>query len=288
MSQGAAIRYSILDPTGNITALVEHAVDVDQQPAVAARIMERHPEVEQVGFVRPEPLGSDVQVRMRMAGGEFCGNATMSAAALFLLRSQGGLAASDAADSTDAPQTIWVVASGAEDPVEVRLRRTDDTAFSAEVHMPSARAVRRVELSHAGTSAVVPLVEMEGISHVVIEPTSPFARLRGARDDAEDAVRAWCAELRFDGLGLMFLEGLQPHLFVTPLVFVPGSNTTFWENSCASGSAAVGSYLATSAGAPVDVALAEPGGTLRVKSDPASGATWLSGSVRMVTTGILE
>ena len=30
------IRYSILDPTGNITALVESAVPVDRQPDIAA------------------------------------------------------------------------------------------------------------------------------------------------------------------------------------------------------------------------------------------------------------
>ena len=45
------IQYCKFDPTGNITALVETAVDIAEQPEVAARIMEREPDVEQVGFI---------------------------------------------------------------------------------------------------------------------------------------------------------------------------------------------------------------------------------------------
>ena len=48
----AGLHYCLFDPTGNITALVESAVDVPDQPAVAAGIMCRHPEVEQVGSLR--------------------------------------------------------------------------------------------------------------------------------------------------------------------------------------------------------------------------------------------
>ena len=45
------LKYYIFDPTGNITALVESGVAAADQPAVASRIMERHPDVEQVGFL---------------------------------------------------------------------------------------------------------------------------------------------------------------------------------------------------------------------------------------------
>ena len=85
------IGYCVFDPTGNITALVETAVDAADQPAVASRIMELEPDVEQVGFIAftGDPA---LPVSLRMAGGEFCGNATMCAAAIFAIRSglQGG------------------------------------------------------------------------------------------------------------------------------------------------------------------------------------------------------
>ena len=44
------LRYSILDPTGNITAIVESPVEIARQPELASRIMRLRPEVEQVGL----------------------------------------------------------------------------------------------------------------------------------------------------------------------------------------------------------------------------------------------
>ena len=68
---------------------------------------------------------------------------------------------------------------------------------------------------------------------------------------------------------------------MTPLVFVPGSGTVFWENSCASGTAAAGMCFSARRGKREELALQEPGGELQVFSDPATGETWLSGTVRL-------
>ena len=84
MSEDRNLKYSIFDPSGNITALVETHINNDSQPEVADEIMKAHPEVEQVGFVYFDAI-RPVPTYLRMAGGEFCGNATMSAAALYLL-----------------------------------------------------------------------------------------------------------------------------------------------------------------------------------------------------------
>ena len=286
------LRYCILDPTGNITALVESAVPVDLQPTVAAELMARHPEVEQVGFVRfaqfvrfvrfgpaGEGAGKDAGAwpelpAMRMAGGEFCGNATMSAAALYALRA-------GVASGPERPAEVRMRVSGAAGPVEVELCRRADDAFDARVHMPQAREVCDVELAFADAAGTLPLVRMEGISHLVVERTSAFFGLADDADAAERAVRAWCEELGTCGLGLMFLEEDKDEWRLTPLVYVPGSGTVFWERSCASGSAATGMYRAAREGAPVALALREPGGVLRVESDPARGETWLAGSVRL-------
>ena len=128
----------------------------------------------------------------------------------------------------------------------------------------------------------LPLVRMEGISHLIIEPSSPFFCLRERPEAAEQAVRQWCHTLSADGLGLMFLEEGPAARRMTPLVFVPGADTVFWESSCASGSSAVGMCLASREGTPVDLSLAEPGGKLHVKSDPLRAETWLFGSVRLL------
>ena len=296
------LEYCIMDPTGNITALVESSAEVSRQPFIADLIMQKHPEVEQVGFVE---FGETVQVKLRMAGGEFCGNASICAAALYLSRK----------GAEDGWQQVRLEVSGTSDPVVVRLRRIaaegaeiaagsevparpdsvsdkPDFAFEAGVRMPRALRIEKLLFSDGALQGELPLVRMEGISHIIIEPSSVFYAYREERAAAERAVQKWCKELGADGLGLMFLDladgaaddsedvsaDAMPRL--TPLVYVPGSGTSFWENSCASGSAATGMYLAESTGKRQEICLREPGGSLKVTSDPGSGETWLYGTVR--------
>lgn len=285
------MRYSILDPTGNITALVESAVPVSDQPTRAATLMRQHPEVEQVGFVSfdvtdgavpseafvPEgaaPLAAAQLPALRMAGGEFCGNATMCAAALYALRA-------GVPSGPQRPALVRIQVSGAEEPVEVELRQRREDAFDARVHMPQAEEIVDVALTFAGMTGRVPLVRMEGISHLIIECGSTFYELCEVPVAAERAACAWCEELGVDGLGLMFLAEGESGWSLTPLVYVPGSGTVFWEHSCASGSASAGMYRAAQEGTPVALTLHEPGGDLQVESDPLRGETWLSGSVRL-------
>lgn len=281
-----AVRFSIMDPTGNITALVESDVPVSEQLSVAKSIMCLHPDVEQVGFVRfwEGCDESGAQGSLRMAGGEFCGNATMCAAALFSLRNPGH-GTKSAANSLTLVR-LWV--SGAARPVDVRLRQITSGSFEADVHMPPALSIEDTLLPFGAVQEQLPLVKMGGISHVVIEETSSLFWLRDAPSDAERAVRLWCDALGVDGLGLMFLEGEGPVRLLRPLVYVPVGDTVFWESSCASGSSAVGMYLSAKTGAAVSIELKEPGGALRVASDPTAGETWLSGSVRLTQEGFIK
>jgi diaminopimelate epimerase len=283
------IEYCVFDPTGNITALVETAVAVADQPAAAARIMELEPEVEQVGFISyaDRAEAGRAQVSLRMAGGEFCGNATMCAAALFAIRSglQGG--------------AVQVEVSGASAPLEVTLERQAALSFGAAVCLPPALGIDGLrlagELFPGSEPLTLPLVKMEGISHIIIEPDSGFFGLKDDPALAESLLRSWCSELGAECLGMMFLgetgaankEGVSSRR-MTPLVYVPGADTMFWENSCASGTAAAGMYLAAKTGAAVDVTLDEPAGQLRVESDPATGKTVLHGSVIMRQDRVLK
>ncbi|MBQ6402388.1 MAG: hypothetical protein IJI27_00650 [Oscillospiraceae bacterium] len=257
------MQYRIFDPTGNITALVEEAVDVSRQPSVAADIMQKHSNVEQVGFVS---LDGDLPA-LRMAGGEFCGNASMSAAALFALE-----------QNLPLPTTVKLSVSGALEPVAVHLERREGEIFCAAVRMPPARSVQKQTFAFADVSDDLTAVRLDGISHILIEPESPFFALLADHSAAESAVRQWSEALNADGLGLMFVSGNS----LTPLVFVPGCDTVFWETSCASGTAAAGMALAAETGEKIDRSFTEPGGTLRVVSDPSTRETWLHGSTKQI------
>ena len=242
------IDYALMDPTGNMTVLVETPVPMASQPFCASRLMELEPTAEQVGFLSPGTAG-DCDTALRMAGGEFCGNAAMSAAALFCLRRK------------TAGGTVYVRVSGAEDPVRVTLHRAEGGGFSCEVKMPRPKRVTE----YAGC----PLVELPGISHMIVTEAM-------TRDAAEREVKRRCAELDADALGLMLLDEAEDRL--TPLVYVPGADTLYWENSCASGTAAVGAYLAGREGRTITRTLAEPAGALGVTAEPA-GAPLLRGRV---------
>ena len=81
------VKYSIYRPAGNDTAFV-YGLEYtqEQRKKINDLIMAKHPNVEQVGFIelnhKPE---------LQMAGGEFCGNATRSAASIYLNGKSGDL-----------------------------------------------------------------------------------------------------------------------------------------------------------------------------------------------------
>lgn len=267
------LKYSIFDPTGNITALVESSVAMEEQPFAASEILARHPEVEQVGFVRfhkEKPYDAE----LRMAGGEFCGNAAMCAASLYYLRKN---ACPDFHDSGEVLSVLLNV-SGSSGTTQVVLEPEENNSFQAGILLHEPLEISDKIFYFQEKNSVLPVVKMEGISHVIIRPESVFYKLSDSKADAEDAVRSWCGD--DPCLGLMFLSETGLGYRLTPLVYVPGSHTVFWENSCASGSAAAGMFLSFVSGRPVDVSFQEPGGKLRVKS--SGKQTWLYGKTRLL------
>ena len=280
------IRYALLDPTGNTTILAETPVPPEEQPFVAKQIMARETGAEQAGFVSPYPGGNGIA--LRMAGGEFCGDAAMSAAVLYAL------------DRGIADGTVRVGVSGTPDPVEVAVSSLAEGTMRGTVAMPRPLSVGEELLPGGGR---YPVVRFAGITHVIVivetpllplsplSPTVPLhpqpsPRLPFPRETAEELAKRWCAALGSASLGLLLL-GL-PNLSdqpgrregsLVPLVYVPAADTLCWENSCASGTTAVGAYLAAREG-PVSLSLRQPGGTLRVEAS-SDGGLYLTGTVRL-------
>lgn len=268
------MKYSIWDPNGNITALVESDIDKTEQPSVAAALMECHPQVEQVGFVQFNK--DDLQVCLQMAGGEFCGNAAMSAAALYLLRTD---------HFSQAPQNVRISVSGALTPLEAILIGKDAKTYSASLQTPWSASVDHRQFSFQERRGSLPVVDLGGIIQVIIQPDSVFWDMLNRRSDAERAIAQWCSELSAPGLGFMFLDQRDDLFDMTPLVYVPGAGTVFWENSCASGSTAVCMYFASETGTDVKLVLRQPGGLMRVRCDGPGEDIILQGSTRLVQFG---
>ena len=234
------LAYRVFDPTGNITLLVETPVPAETRAAVASRLMALEPAAEQAGFLAPD---AETDVALSMAGGEFCGNATMSAA----------FCAAEAAGQEAG--TFFVRVSGADTPVRAQVARQPDGTARVAVDMPPPEAIGQRLLPGVGT---VPVVRFPGITHVILTEPMP-------RPLAERQARVWCAALGADALGLMFLD--QRRGALTPLVYVPAVDTLCWEHSCASGTTAVGAYLAAEQGNSVALELRQPGGSLMLEAD---------------------
>ena len=254
-----SIEYTLFDPTGNITLLAETPVPTTEQPRIAQQLMEHEPTAEQVGFV----THCSGEIRLRMAGGEFCGNASLCAAALRLQRE----------GRRDGAVSVRV--AGTAEPVTVRMSELSAAVWRGTVDMPRPLSVGTEELPGGGR---LPVVRFPGIAHVLPEDVmSP--------ETAESLAPVWCRSLGADALGMLFLSPDRTTL--KPLVFVPAAGTLFWEASCASGTTAAGAWLAAEAGRPVSLSLAQPGGTLEIDADP-NGALRLTGTTRIVRRGTAE
>ncbi len=254
-----SVTYMLADPTGNITVLAETPVPPELRLPVAAQLTELEPETEQVGFLT---FGEGPAVFLRMAGGEFCGNAAMSAAALCAERialDRGRITVQ--VDGTPAPAPVEIAAAPG--------------GWRAEVSMPLPLSVGEERFPGGGT---YPVVRFAGISHVILagEPD---------RAEAEAHAPVWCRYLGADALGLMFLGEAEKRL--TPLVYVPAAGTLCWENSCASGTSAAGAYLARRSGQALTLALHQPGGTLTVSAAP-DGPLTLAGTVKLRRRGTVS
>ena len=247
------VSYLLMDPGGNRTILAETPVPAGMRTAAAAKLMDREPTAEQAGFLSDR---TDDAITLTMAGGEFCGNASMCAAAYCSMK------------AGNKKSRIRVHASGVPDPVSVEVIRQTDAVWTGRVSMPAPLFIGYHTFSDR-TKA--PLVRLPGISHVICEKPCP-------RDEAERLVRQWCHELQADALGLMFPDADAHSL--TPLVYVPAADTLFWENACGSGTAAVGAWTAFREHRRVRLTLRQPGGTLSVTASEDS--LLLEGEVRLL------
>lgn len=255
-----SIGYTLLDPTGNTTILVTTPVPAADQPSAAAKLMEAEPAAEQVGFLSKEE-GFDTV--LRMAGGEFCGNASMCAAVMA------------AADRNMDEGTLTLRVSGASGPVKVRVKRQADGSYEGTVAMPCPVSIEERDLPGIGRR---PVVFFDGIAHIIIEE-------KPDKEAAEALAPHLVKVLGSDAVGLMFLDYENETL--TPLVYVPEAGTLFWENSCASGTTAAGAYLAAKEGRAVQLTLRQPGGNLSV-TVREDGQPVLTGSVRILKRTISE
>lgn len=247
--------YIVSDPTGNITVLIRSPYSEDNRAQLIREAFELESDCEQVGFIVPARSG---QIGLEMMGYEFCGNASLSACALYAYE-KGLLSGSE--------MDVLLDSSGVSDTLNVRIRRLEDTsdghpAFSGSIMMP---------LPSLGSFSGYPVVHMDGISHLLI-PTDKLSDR-----EAEALIKEYAAELNVPALGMILYSFEDdPHagtgsawpdvICIRPLVYVRDSDTLVWEHGCATGSTAIGYYRYCSENlSESSTDIKQPGGTIRIR-----------------------
>lgn len=247
-------------PTGNTTILVLSPIPAGERAETAARLMKLDGGwAEQVGFVSKDGEND----RLDMMGGEFCGNASMSLAA-FLASERGLLTAQ-----------VPLVVSGAPDRVNCSVVKNGEDWFCS-VDMPLPESLELEEFDFGGKAFRLWTARFPGIFHIIV-PEGVFSR-----EDAERAVRKWAADTGADALGILLFS--REKLEMAPLVFVRATDSAVWERGCASGTSAIGAYLAIYEGGAV-ADISQPGGIIEVEAAAASGRITVlrvSGKVRLL------
>lgn len=253
------VRYVILNPSGNLTALVTGWGGAEDEKEITRRLLR---ESEQVAYLEP-PSEPGALARIRLMGGEFCGNAAMAAAG-WLVRDclQNGK-----------EMTVPIEVSGAKGVLFCRIRGLED-GFEGTVEMPAILEICPREIEG------IPMTEvrMEGIVHLVRENTEPIEK-----EAAETLLKEFAMGSGEEAAGL--LDRNPETGFMRPLVFVRGSGSMVWETACGSGTAAIGALEAWRRGSgTVITKVAQPGGVLLAEATAETGNVTevrITGTVRI-------
>jgi len=235
-------KYRILDPSGNVTALVIGLVhDADVRCCIQDAILEKHKNVEQVGFVCEDTSAP----QLFMTGGEFCGNATRAAAWHYLEGKPGEL-------------SLWV--SG----VDAEVRAGVSANLDAWAAVPVRIDIKKVRRLGEG----IFFVKMEGIAHMVLAERQAKEYLRRLdADSLEDKERLkWYAKALLeryslfdrDACGVMFCENVLDMVKIHPCLFINTAGTAYYEMACGSGSIAVALVAAYLRGSAVNLPILQP------------------------------
>ena len=246
---------AVLDPAGNVTAIVCSDVPAAERARVAAQIL-RLPElgIEQVAFLTAPRSGGEI--RLEMMGGEFCGNALRCAGFYQALRT-----------GAQGKSCVFAEISGADGVQPVMADTAQGTASTV---MPLPLSVQPAGWADVQATRVT----FSGITHFVIDCAQPDEAL---------VQRAAAAAPEASAVGAIFLD--RAHGSIKPVVFVRETASCVAENSCASGSVATAVVLtADFADGITEIGIGQPGGTLEVgvqRTDGAVTGLSIGGAVRL-------
>lgn len=259
--------FATLRPGGNDTALV---LGVIRNPALRKEvndaILDIYKNVEQVGFVDINPKAPELM----MAGEEFCGNGTRSAAWLAL---------------NGQPGKVNIRVSGVNDELKAGVKPNGEAFAQMPIYADPSK------ITKDGNNRIV---EMEGITLYINFNTGEIEGLsqEKMKQRAMMLIREKNLD-RFPAAGVIYSQKEGNSWRITPIVYVKAVDTLYAETACGSGTTALGLVLALEKGGSIkDVPIIQPTNLpikVGVAYDGKSfGYAQISGPVERLDTGILK
>lgn len=248
-----------MNPGGNTTLFILDPVSPALRAPIARQLLRAdHLQAEQVGFLRLDTN----PVHLDMMGGEFCGNACRAAVAV-MAREGTGL---------QQEKNILrgqIAVSGVRGQLEVYMEKAGGVCW-AQMPLSSGPNVSR-------PGPGLHLVRLPGITHLCLdEALHPFP------DDYVQAALDWRRQLDLQDLAVGCIWYRFDKLSIKPVVWVQGTNSTYYESACGSGSLA----LALGTGCENGCLVLQPSGArIGVKLERATGKAWIYGQVAPIARG---
>lgn len=214
------IKYKILNPGGNKTALIKGcAYTNNQKKLINKMIMDKYSQVEQVGFL------SNKINRLEMACGEFCMNATRCAIYEY---------------SKENKEKVELSVSGTNK--KLIGRKLNDN--KVEVKLDIGKNIE--ELIEAKNEFTC--VKIDGILIAILDEEKSKKYIQKLRENEEttkdELKQLMITEIASEekAIGIMLLEKESGKIKINPIVWVKEIDTVFYETACGSGSLGIAIY----------------------------------------------
>ncbi len=214
------IKYKILNPGGNKTALVNGiGYTNNQRKLINKMIMTEYPDIEQVGFL------SNSENRLEMAGGEFCVNATRCAVFEYLKGKVG---------------EIELSVSGAGKKITGKVLKNGKVEIELNIDKKLSDLVK--------IKKDFTCIKIDGILIAVLDAEKSKNYIEELKKDENktksELKKLMIEEIKSDenAIGIMLLEKLPQKIKINPIVWVKEINTIFYETACGSGSIGTAIY----------------------------------------------
>lgn len=205
------VEYKIYIPAGNDTALVrDNSFTNNEKILINNLIINKHPNVEQVGFIY-----NNKDYYLKMAGGEFCGNAIRCAAFEFLSGKSGVINI----ETNSNTKVLAGVDSNKNSWCEINLSKKSLLKLDNDIYT----------------------VEFDGIKFIVILDVD-YEGNNGLKDYCKNIISKYDNKV-FPAIGVILLNKKNSNYYIKPVVLVRNINTFFFESACGSGSIAAAMVL---------------------------------------------